>query len=196
MDLRGKGVDEGGGSEMGTSGADEVDTSKLLRGIARQVREEMRQDFGGAGYPLVHHGCTIDQFSHLKPSSFEGGTDPIKAEMWMQEMQKKILAVMYCTEEQRVLFASFKLAGEAEQWWHAIKLLEERRVVPIAMTCGHFKKYAAKFLQSSRFAPSVVPDEYQNDRDPNQRIHEHMECLQIHEFTELVEKVTVAESSL
>ncbi|XP_057975321.1 uncharacterized protein LOC131162732 [Malania oleifera] len=35
MDLKGKGMDEGGGSEMGASSADEIDTSRLLRGITR-----------------------------------------------------------------------------------------------------------------------------------------------------------------
>ncbi|XP_057953972.1 uncharacterized protein LOC131148268 [Malania oleifera] len=188
---------------MGASSEDEIDTYRLLRGIACQVREEMRRDFGGTSYPPVHQSCTINQFTHLKPSSFEGGTNPIKAEMWMQEMEK-ILVVLNCTEEQKVLFATFKLVGEAERWWHAMKLLEEQRVVPIAMTRvilsrssmtniflpplemqrwknffsltqGRFtiQQYAARFLELSRFAPSVIQ-----------------------EFTELVEKATVAEFSL
>ncbi|XP_057954122.1 uncharacterized protein LOC131148441 [Malania oleifera] len=184
---------------MGASNGDEIDTSRLLQGIAHQVREEIRRDFGGTSYPLVHQGCTIDQFTRLKPLSFEGGTDPIKAEMWMQEMEK-ILAMLNCTKEQKVLFATFKLTGEVERWWHAMKLLEEQPVVPIAMTWGRFKQYAARFLELSHFALSVVLDEYQKvrwfERGLNQRIHEHMACLQIQEFTELVEKATVAESSL
>ncbi|XP_057962133.1 uncharacterized protein LOC131153702 [Malania oleifera] len=124
---------------MGASRGNEIDTSRLLRGIAHRVRKEMRRDFGGTSYPPVHEGCTIDQFTHLKPSSFEDGTDPIKAEMWIQEM-KKILVVLNCTEEQKVLFATFKLAGEAERWWHSMKLLEDQRAVPIAMTWGYFKQ--------------------------------------------------------
>ncbi|XP_057981143.1 uncharacterized protein LOC131166570 [Malania oleifera] len=137
MDPRGKGMDERG-SEMGASSGDEIDTSRLLRGIARQ----------------------------------------------------------------KVLFATFKLAGEVERWWHAMKLLEEQQAVPIAMTWGRFKQvlynqnfpattknakteeffsltqgrltvqqYAAKFLELSYFAPFV-------------------------DFTELVEKATIAELSL
>ncbi|XP_057953779.1 uncharacterized protein LOC131148057 [Malania oleifera] len=133
--------------------------------------------------------------------------------MWMQELEK-ILAVLNCSEEQKILFATFKLGGEAEQWWHAMKLLEEQQVVPKVMTWDHFKqvfydqyfpattrnlkakkffslalgcltvqRYAAKFMKLSWFAPSMVPDEYQNarwfERDLNQRIHEHMACLQI-----------------
>ncbi|XP_057969522.1 uncharacterized protein LOC131158671 [Malania oleifera] len=159
----------------------------------------MRQDLGRSSFPPMHQGCKIDQFTHLKPSSFEGGTDPIKDETWMEEMEK-ILTMLNCTEEQKVLFATFKLVGEAKRWWHAINLLEELRAVPIEMTWGHFKQYATKFMELSRFAPSMVPNEYQKvrwfERDLNQRIHEHMACLQIQDFVELVEKATVLESSL
>ncbi|XP_057982357.1 uncharacterized protein LOC131167552 [Malania oleifera] len=180
-------MDEGEGSKLGASSGDEIDTSRLLRGIAHQIREVMRRDFGGSSYPPVHHGCMIDQFTYLKPSSFEGSTDSIKAEMWMQEMEK-LLVVLNCTEEQKVLFTTFKLAREFEQCWHAMKVLEEQRT------------YAAKFLELSRFVPSMVLDEYQKvrwfERDLNQRIHEHMACLQIQNFTKLVEKATVAESVL
>ncbi|XP_057951076.1 uncharacterized protein LOC131145918 [Malania oleifera] len=189
----------------------------------------MRRDFGGSSYPSVHQSCKIDQFIRLKPLSFEGGTDSIKAEMWMQEMEK-IMAVLNCNE-QKVLFATFQLAGKAERWCHVVKLLKEQRAVPIAMTWGHFKQvfydryfrvttrtakaeeffnltqgrltiqhYATRFLKLSRFEPSMVPNEYQKarwfERGLNKRIHEHMACLQIQDFAELVEKAIVAESSL
>ncbi|XP_057969834.1 uncharacterized protein LOC131158928 [Malania oleifera] len=36
MDAKGKGVDEGGESELGASSGDKIDTSRLLQGIARQ----------------------------------------------------------------------------------------------------------------------------------------------------------------
>ncbi|XP_057954074.1 uncharacterized protein LOC131148380 [Malania oleifera] len=144
---------------------------------------------------------------------------------------EKILTVLNYTEQQKVFFTTFKLAREAERWWHAMKLLEEQRAVPIAMTWDHFKQvfydryfpttirnakaeeffsltqrrltvqqYATKFMEFSRFAPSVVPNKYQKarwfERGLNQRIHKHMVCLQIQDFTELVEKVTVEKSSL
>ncbi|XP_057965501.1 uncharacterized protein LOC131156069 [Malania oleifera] len=54
---------------------------------------------------------------------------------------EKILAVLNCTQEQKVLFATFKLTGEAERWWTAVKLLEEQRAVPMVMTWGCFKEF-------------------------------------------------------
>ncbi|XP_057950908.1 uncharacterized protein LOC131145734 [Malania oleifera] len=141
----------------------------------------------------------IDASRLLQEIAHQGGTNPIKVETWMQEMEK-ILAVLNCTKEQEVLFATFKLAREAKRLWYAMKLFEEQRALPITMTWGRFNQYAAKFLKLSYFAPSMVPDEYQKvrwfERGLNQRIHEHMTCLQIQDFAELVEKATVVESSL
>ncbi|XP_057953862.1 uncharacterized protein LOC131148141 [Malania oleifera] len=140
----------------------------------------------------------------------------------------KILAVLNCTEDQKVLFATFKLTREVERWWQAVKLLEKQGAIPIAMTWGHFKQifydryfptttknakaeeffnltqgaslFSSMFLELSLFTPFMVPNEYQKviwfERSLNQRIHEHMACLQIQDIIELVDKASVAESSL
>ncbi|XP_057981301.1 uncharacterized protein LOC131166745 [Malania oleifera] len=190
----------------------------------------MRWDPEGSSYPPMNQGCSIDQFTHLKPSSFAGGADPIVAENWVQEMEK-ILTVLDCNEKQKVLFATFKLTGEAEWWWLRVKLLEKQQAVPTVMTWKRFKEffynryfptttrnakveeffnltqglltvqeYTARFVELSRFASFMVLDEYQKARYFNrglkQRIHEHVTCLQIQNFSELVDKATVAELSL
>ncbi|XP_057962179.1 uncharacterized protein LOC131153752 [Malania oleifera] len=151
-------------------------------------------------------------------------------ETWMKEMEK-ILTVLNCTKEQKVLFNTFKLTRKAKQWWQAVKLLEEQRAVPMVMTWGRFKdvfydryfpatpknvkaneffnltqghltvqQYTARFVEVSHFAPFMVLDEYQKERmferGLEQRIHEHVACFQIHDFSKLVDKATVAESSL
>ncbi|XP_057949877.1 uncharacterized protein LOC131144931 [Malania oleifera] len=166
----------------------------------------MRRDFGGTSYPPVHHGCTIDQFTLMKPSSFEGGTDPIKVEIWMQEMEK-ILVVLNYTEEQKVLFAIFKLAGEAERWWHAMKLLEVQRVVWVSKHYMHGLKipagvsletqHAAKLIELSCFAPYVVPDEFKKERmfkrGLRQEIYKQVTVLKMQDFSELVDRATVEE---
>ncbi|XP_057962178.1 uncharacterized protein LOC131153751 [Malania oleifera] len=130
------------------------------------------------------------EFTHLKPTTFAGGADPIMVKNWVQEMEK-MLIVLSCTKKQKVLFATFKLTGEAERWWLAVKLLEEMRPVPVVMTWNHFKEvfydryfpatttdakaeeflnlthghlviqqYATRFVELSRFAPYMVLDEY------------------------------------
>ncbi|XP_057975932.1 uncharacterized protein LOC131163352 [Malania oleifera] len=144
---------------------------------------------------------------------------------------EKILVVLSCTEAQKVLFATFKLTGEAECWWQAVKLLEEQRAVPTDMTFSRFKElfydryfpatiraakaekffhptqgqlivqqYAVKFMELSRFAPFMVPNEFQKarwfERGLKLRIHEQVVVLKVQSFSELVDRAAVAKLSL
>ncbi|XP_057969437.1 uncharacterized protein LOC131158586 [Malania oleifera] len=128
-------------------------------------------------------------------------------------MEKK-LAVLHCTDEQKVLYAIFKMTGEAEPWWLAMKLLEEKRPVSIVLTWSHFieiffnryfltstrdAKYAAKFVELSRFTPYMIPDESKKaqrfKKGLRQEIYEQVTVLQVQNFSELVDKATVVATS-
>ncbi|XP_057953808.1 uncharacterized protein LOC131148089 [Malania oleifera] len=147
----------------------------------------------------------------MNPPSFLGGANPIVAENWVQEIEK-ILALLRCTDEQKVLYATFKLTEEVERWWLAVKLLEEQRSVPTMLTWEHFREiffdryfpntsrdvkveeflnltqghlivqqYAAQFVDLSRFAPYMVPDEFRKawrfERGLRQEIFEQVTVL-------------------
>ncbi|XP_057972738.1 uncharacterized protein LOC131160878 [Malania oleifera] len=134
-------------------------------------------------------GCSINQFTRLKPSMFVGSVDLVHAENWIQEL-KKILDVLNYTEKQKVTFATFKLLGEVERWWVSVKKMEEHQSIPVAMMLSRFRdlffaryflamvrnakmekfmnlsqeslsvqQYAAKFQELSRFSPFMIPDE-------------------------------------
>ncbi|XP_057972683.1 uncharacterized protein LOC131160793 [Malania oleifera] len=145
--------------------------------------------------PSADRGCTIEQFTKMKHPDFLGRVDPTIAENWVHEMEK-IHTVLRCTNEQKVLYATFKLIGEAERWWSTVRLLEEQRLVP-----GHqtVHKYAAKFIELSRFGQYIVPDEAKKvrrfDRGLRQEIYEQVVVLKVQDFTELVDKAAVAEAS-
>ncbi|XP_057972755.1 uncharacterized protein LOC131160897 [Malania oleifera] len=146
---------------------------------------------------------------------------------------EKMLAVLPCTDAQKVIFATFKLTGEVKRWWQAVKLLEEKQAVPADMTWSRFKElfynrmdpkgnsahasgsdgagppgatgtdsdpYAAKFMELSRFAPFMVPDEFQKarwfERGLKPRIHEQVAVLKVRSFSELVDRATMQELSL
>ncbi|XP_057965327.1 uncharacterized protein LOC131155895 [Malania oleifera] len=51
-----------------------------------------------------------------------------------------ILVVLHCTDEQKVLYTTFKLTGELERWWESVRMLEDQRPVQVAMTWGHFRE--------------------------------------------------------
>ena len=56
------------------------------------------------------------KFSKLKPSSFQGGLEPLKAEAWVLETEK-LFEVFPCSEAHKVLLATFTLQEEARRWW-------------------------------------------------------------------------------
>ncbi|XP_057962228.1 uncharacterized protein LOC131153786 [Malania oleifera] len=99
-----------------------------------------------------------------------GGLDPMTTENWVQEMEE-IMVVLDCTDEQKVRYAAFKMAGEAKCWWLSTKLLEDQRLVKIALTWERFNE-----LFFDRHFPSSFREE------------------KIEEFTNLTQgEMTVAE---
>ncbi|XP_057958646.1 uncharacterized protein LOC131151419 [Malania oleifera] len=150
MDSKEKDVDAREENDVGATSVGEIDTSTLQRSLAWQVREEIKRDSERQNCPPLNQGCLIDQFTRLKPSTFVGSVDPLVAESWVQEMEK-MLVVLSCTEAQKVLFATFKLTGEAECWWQAVKMLEEQRAVPTDMTWIRFKE-----LFYDRYFPTTI----------------------------------------
>nr|KYP51943.1 hypothetical protein KK1_026153 [Cajanus cajan]KYP55778.1 hypothetical protein KK1_002003 [Cajanus cajan] len=69
------------------------------------------------------------EFRRNKPSYFDGGYNPEKAELWIKEIEK-IFRVMNCPDNQKVNYAVFMLVGEAEYWWDSTRrLLEGGRII-------------------------------------------------------------------
>ncbi|XP_057965288.1 uncharacterized protein LOC131155857 [Malania oleifera] len=131
-------------------------------------------------------------------------------------------------DEQKVLYVTFKLIGEAERWWESVKLLEAQRLKHMAMTWDRFREvfferyflatvwnakmkefmvltqgqlmvqqYAARFMELSRFAPFMVPDEarksWKFERGLKMEIQKQKMILQIQDFATLVDKATMVE---
>ncbi|XP_057976156.1 uncharacterized protein LOC131163583 [Malania oleifera] len=102
-------------------------------------------------------GCTIEKFTRMHPPTFTGGSNPIIVENWVQKTEK-ILKVPHCTDEQKVLYATFQLVGEAERWWTAMSLLEDKRADPSGMTWSLFKEVFFK-----RYFPASTRDAKANE---------------------------------
>ncbi|XP_057972732.1 uncharacterized protein LOC131160871 [Malania oleifera] len=100
--------------------------------------------------PFAALGCTIEKFTKMNAQAFSRAVDPAVAKNWMQEIEK-VLTVLHCTDEQRVLYAMYKLIGEAEIWWMAMKLLEEQRPILEPMTWSRFRE-----IFFDRYFPSTI----------------------------------------
>ena len=98
-------------------------------------------------------GCTIEQFRKIGPPSILGNPDPTEAETWIMQMEK-IFDMVGCTEVQKVYFSSFKLKGEAEQWWRSTKKtlpLEEDEILTWTIFLEAFyEKYFPKSVRDEK----------------------------------------------
>ncbi|KAI7992290.1 Two-component response regulator ARR10, partial [Camellia lanceoleosa] len=78
-------------------------------------------------------------FSKMKPPSFQGGLEPLKAEAWVLETEK-LFEVFPCSEAHKVLLATFTLQEEARRWWIF------GRDTNLAMDCARFKEPSLKYF--------------------------------------------------
>ena len=102
--------------------------NKLMEGIARNsdaLRSgESENRHNGNGHN--NRAVTLEQFKKLDLPIFRGSTNPMVAEAWIKQMEK-IFTALGCGEEQKVVFASFVLQGEADHWWESkARLLRTR----------------------------------------------------------------------
>ena len=68
-------------------------------------------------------------FQSLQPPEFKGTTDPVEARAWLKEMEKSF-KILHTADDQKMVFATYMLKGEANFWWESKKNLEGDGVVP------------------------------------------------------------------
>ena len=54
--------------------------------------------------------------------------DPVEARAWLKEMEKSF-GILGVAEEQKTVFATYMLKGEANLWWESKKNLEGEDLV-------------------------------------------------------------------
>ncbi|GFY91777.1 hypothetical protein Acr_08g0001730 [Actinidia rufa] len=116
----------------------------------------------------------------LKPPTFKGGMDPVKANDWILAMEKNF-RLLRCGEQQKVEIGSYLLAGEASRWWNLkgvrepgmdwarFKVIFREKFVPRAMQnakCSEFEHlkqlgttiadYEGSFTNLAEYAPHLV----------------------------------------
>uniref|UniRef100_A0A2N9HRA9 RNA-directed DNA polymerase n=1 Tax=Fagus sylvatica TaxID=28930 RepID=A0A2N9HRA9_FAGSY len=100
-------------------------------------------------------------------------------ENWLLKMEK-LLKVLHCTDSQKVEYATFALEGPAERWWAGTEG---------SMTV---EEYAAKFIELSRFAPHLIPDEHKKvtkfQKGLNDKIRPHILAAGVNTFSETVKR--------
>ncbi|GJX99147.1 zinc finger, CCHC-type, retrotransposon gag domain protein [Tanacetum coccineum] len=93
----------------------------LLPGLITRLTSEIRHNgVGGSGNqpPTIH--TWLERFGKQKPRSFSAATTPVDAENWIAHIVK-IFEVLGCVDEFKARLASYKLEGDALNWWKAFK---------------------------------------------------------------------------
>jgi hypothetical protein len=70
-----------------------------------------------------------------KPPSFSHSPDPLQADDWIK-MVEKMLNIIQCTDREKVLYASGRLEGTAEDWWDAYTAAHD---IPNTITWQEFR---------------------------------------------------------
>ena len=87
--------------------------------------------------------CTLK----LGAKTYDGTGDPEAAYLWLDRVSE-IYAVMWCSDEHKVLFSGFLMAARAKDWWEAIK-----RRHPTGVTWEQFRQ-----TFTDRFYPCSYQD--------------------------------------
>ena len=78
------------------------------------VQNQQNQQVGGA--PRNKRG----EFLKGHPLVFSHATDPLEADDWLRVLEKQ-LNIAQCDDQQKVLYASGQLQGEAQDWWESFE---------------------------------------------------------------------------
>ena len=104
---------------------------RILEGLVQVVQDAHNNNHDNApqqlvmqmpGVKMINH-TTIKQFQQLKPPTFHGTPDPMAAESWLLGIER-VFEVLPCTEEQKVVFATFTFEGATLVWWQLKKPLK------------------------------------------------------------------------
>ncbi|XP_028063556.1 uncharacterized protein LOC114266814 [Camellia sinensis] len=128
------------------------------------------------------------KFMKMKPPTFLGSIEPLKAETWLLEMEKLFKVFPYF-EIQKVLLATYTLKDKARRWWLLIRnnngnmtwaqfnaifydkyfpqCFQDRKVLEfqeLKQANMSVAEYEAKYTELARFAPYIVDTDYEKAR--------------------------------
>lgn len=199
------------------------DMAAAMQQIARANHDEAQNQARGVVTRMM---VALQGFQKWNPPTFPGGSDPMAAEDWLEQI-KKGLNVLQIEEDLRVSLASYHFSGEAAQWWRMIEgthnvaamewdvferlfldkyFPEVMRVAMMEQFLGLTQQdmtviqYEAKFTSLSRFAPELVATEDKKarwfERGLRQAIKNRIVPLKLRVYSELVERAIIVEGSL
>ncbi|XP_041011311.1 uncharacterized protein LOC121255089 [Juglans microcarpa x Juglans regia] len=100
-------------------------------------------------------GCTLEQFSRQHSPTFDGRLNAMDANSWI-ECLEQIFEALFCTDDQKVIYATYNLTDLANKWWKSTQtLLQNELGEGVPITWERFKevfldRFFPQSLQESR----------------------------------------------
>ena len=69
-----------------------------------------------------HHGSKLKNFQNTNPLMFTKSEEPLDADDWLQTIENN-LEVVGVEANEKVLFATHYLAGDARAWWNIVRAM-------------------------------------------------------------------------
>ncbi|XP_072146524.1 uncharacterized protein [Setaria viridis] len=133
------------------------------------------EDVGGhrRNPPVESLQRKVEGFTKLRPSTFDNSDNPLDADDWLREIEKK-LDLTDCMDEECVALATHQLIGTARAWWDSFR---DSHVDPMHITWDEF---AIAFHE--HHIPEVVmdwkADEFCNLKMGNLKVQEYANKFQ------------------
>ena len=102
-----------------------------------EIGQEEEQGGGGEAPPETGIHVWLERFQKQKPQSFTSASSPIDAESWISHMEK-IFDVLGSSDNIKVRLAVYKLEGDAQRWWKALKLAKGGEEFVASLTWADF----------------------------------------------------------
>ncbi|XP_028062423.1 uncharacterized protein LOC114265790 [Camellia sinensis] len=158
----------------------------------------------------------------MKPPTFLGGNEPLKAETWLLEMEK-LFEVFPRSKTQKVLLATYMLKDEAQRWWLLIQTnngnmtwtqfneifynkyfpqcFKDQKVSKFQeLKQGRMSvpKYEAKFMELAWFALHMVDIDYKKERkfegSLDLEVFDQVGVLKLPTYVEVLDGALMAEA--
>ncbi|KAI3974354.1 hypothetical protein MKX01_031023, partial [Papaver californicum] len=173
-----------------------------------------------------HRAEVVRRFIGQKPETYNGNTDPLVAEEWLNKFEK-IFTFLEVNDEDKLTLAVYKLEGDATRWWKMTyrsrndnqfswfqfrleflnkyfpqtarnpRMIEFVQLTHRNMTVA---QYQAKFEELSRFGPHLIDDEamktYKFKEGLRTSIKSRMSIFKITSYDEIVYRAMIVDRYL
>ena len=108
-------------------------TIERLLAVQTQLMQALVQNQPIGGALRDKHG----EFLKGRPPMFFHATNPLEADDWLRVVERQ-LNIAQCDNQQKVLYASGQLQGEAQDWWESFEYGRPTNAPPV--TWQEFKE--------------------------------------------------------